>query len=105
MVGVAPPNLAAYDARMIIETSSDLHAWCREQAAAALAGLDPQAAAHAVDCVQSVIWRHGIGQGLRLGDDWGWILELYGLEQFREIVQAAAESAAADRSRRRRRGY
>lgn len=97
--------MAAYDAGMIIKTAADLHAWCREQAAAAVSGLDAAAADHAMHCVQSVIWRHAIGQGLRLGDDWGWVLSMYGDAQFREIVQAAAESAAADRSRRRRRGY
>jgi hypothetical protein len=90
---------------MIIETSAQLHDWVCRNAAGQAAGLDAAAAAHAMECVQSVIWRHAIGQGLRLGHDWGWILEMYGPEQFREIVEAAAESAAADRSRRRRRGY
>jgi hypothetical protein len=90
---------------MIIETSAQLHDWCLRQAAGELSGLDAAAAEHAVQCISSVIWRHAIGQGLRLGDDWGWVLELYGPEQFREIIEAAAESAAADRSRRRRRGY
>jgi hypothetical protein len=90
---------------MIIETSAQLREWIGRNAADQAAGLDPAAAAHAMDCVQSVIWRHARGQGLRLGDDWGWVLEMYGPGQFREIVAAAAESAAADRKRRRRRGY
>jgi hypothetical protein len=90
---------------MIIETSRELHAWAAEKAQPHTAGLDAAAAAHAVECVASVVWRHGIGQGLRLGHDWGWILDLYGPDEFAAIVQAAAESAAADRSRRRRRGY
>lgn len=104
-VGVAHRLLAAYDPGMIIETARDLHAWCLESAAAALSGLDPADAEHAAQCIESVVWRHAIGQGLRLGDDWGWVLSMYGDAQFREIVQAAAESAAADRSRRRRWGY
>jgi len=90
---------------MIIETARDLRAWCIEQAAAAVAGLDAAAADHAIQCIQSVVWRNAIGQGLRLGDDWGWVLSMYGPDQFREIVEAAAESAAADRSRRDRRGF
>lgn len=90
---------------MIIETSAQLYDWCAWQSADQTSGLDPSAADHAVQCISSVIWRHAMGQGLRLGDDWGWVLEVYGPDQFREIVEAAAESAAADRKRRRRRGY
>lgn len=90
---------------MIIETSTQLDDWCARQSADQLSGLDPAAADHAVQCISSVVWRHAIGQGLRLGDDWSWVLEMYGPDQFREIVEAAAESAAADRKRRRRRGY
>ena len=92
-------------AGMIIETAADLHAWCLESAAAALAEIQPAAAAHAAQCIESAVWRHAIGQGLRLGDDWGWVLSMYGDAQFREIVQAAAESATADRRRRGRRGF
>jgi hypothetical protein len=90
---------------MIVENVGQLNHWCRTQAAGELAQLDAAAADHAVACIASVVWRNGIGQGLRLGDDWAWILEMYGLDQFREIIQAAAESAAADRKRRRRRGF
>ena len=90
---------------MKIETSTQLHDWCRRQATPQLAGLEAAAADHAVECISSVIWRHAHGQGLGLGDDWAWVLELYGPAQFREIIEAAKESAAADRSRRRRRGY
>lgn len=91
-----------YDPDMIIETALQLDRWCREQAADQLGQLDGPAGEHAAMCIASVIWRHAHGQGLRLGDDWGWVLEMYGPDQFREIVQAAAESAAADRRRRRR---
>lgn len=90
---------------MIIETARDLRAWCIEKAAPAVAGMDAAAADHAVQCIQSVVWRHAIGQGLRLGDNWGLILDMYGPEELSGIVQAAGESAAADRSRRRRRGF
>lgn len=90
---------------MVINTAAELNVWSREKAAAQLAELDASAATHAVECIASVVWRNAIGQGLRLGDDWGWILDLYGPDEVAAIVQAAAESAAADRSRRRRRGY
>ena len=90
---------------MIINTADELNAWCREKAAPQLAELDAAAAAHAVECIASVVWRNAIGQGLRLGEDWGWILDLYGPDELGEIVAAAADSAAADRSSRRRRGY
>jgi len=93
-------------AGMVIESARQLDDWCRSQAASQLDGADEAAKNHAVQCMVSVIWRHAHGQGLRLGDDWGWVLEMYGPDQFREIVEAAAESAAADRRRRRkRRGY
>lgn len=88
---------------MIIESARQLDDWCRDKAAAQLDGLDEAATDHAAQCIASVVWRHAIGQGLRLGDDWGWVLSMYGDAQFREIVQAAAQSAAADRNRRRRR--
>lgn len=97
--------MVGYDFSMIIDTSAQLREWIGRNAAGQAAGLDAAAAAHAMECVQSVIWRHAIGQGLRLGDDWGWILEMYGPDQFREIIEAAADSASADRKRRRRRGF
>ena len=90
---------------MIINTAAELNVWCREKAAAQLAELDAAAAAHAVECIASAVWRNAIGQGLRLGDDWSWVLGLYDAPAIHDIVQAAADSAAADRSRRRRRGY
>ena len=101
--GLALVATVGYDSAMIIETAAQLDHWCERQADGLLSALDPAAADHAVQCISSVIWRHAIGQGLRLGDDWAWILKMYGLDQFREIIDAAAESAAADRSRRRRR--
>lgn len=90
---------------MIIKTTRQLHDWVCLQASGQVGGLPPEDAEHATHCIRSVIWRHAVGQGLRLGDDWGWLLELYGPEQFRDIVSAAAESAAADRRSRQRRGY
>lgn len=90
---------------MIIENVGQLNQWCRAQAAGQLGKLDASAADHAVACIASVVWRHGIGQGLRLGDDWGWVLSMYGAAEILEITQAAADSAAADRKRRSRRGF
>lgn len=87
---------------MIIKTAAELNDWCRCQAAAQIRELDAVAADHAVQCVASVVWRNAIGQGLRLGDDWSWVLELYDAPAIDEIVQAAAGSAAADRRRRGR---
>ena len=90
---------------MIFNTTAEIYDWCCDNGAAAVAGLDPEAAEHALRCMVSVIWRHGRGQGLQLGDDWGIVVEMYSGEELAKIVQAAAESSAADRRRRRRRGY
>lgn len=100
MAGVAPASTREYDSPMIIKTAADLHDWCRSQAADQTRELDAAAAHHAVECIASVVWRHAIGQGLRLGDDWVWVLGLYDAAAIREIVEAAADSAAADRRRR-----
>jgi hypothetical protein len=92
---------------MIIETSRELDAWTREALAAsgAAAGLDDAAAAHAIQAISSVVWRHAHGQGLRLGDDWGWILDLYDAAAVREIVRASIDAQRETASRRRRRGF
>lgn len=92
---------------MIIKTARELDAWALEVVAAAGAadGLDEAAVAHAVQSVSSVAWRHAIGQGLRLGDDWGWVLAMYDAPRVREIVQASIEAQRETESRRRRRGY
>jgi hypothetical protein len=92
---------------MIIETARELDAWTREAltTSGAASGLDDAAVAHAVQAISSVVWRHAIGQGLRLGDDWGWVLDLYDAARLREIVQASIEAERETASRRRRRGY
>jgi hypothetical protein len=69
---------------MIIENLAKLCDWAT--AAAREFGVDPACA----EAAAGAIWRHAHGQGLRAGDDWGWILEQYGREQFREIAAAAA---------------
>jgi hypothetical protein len=84
---------------MTIKTLAKLCDWAAAQAAAA--GVDPSCA----EAAAGVIWRHAHGQGLRAGDDWGWILAQYGAEQFREIEAAAAAAARDDKDRRRRRGF
>ena len=90
---------------MVINTTAEIYDWCCANGGALVADLDEQAAEHALRCMVSVVWRHGRGQGLQLGDDWGIVFEMYTAEELRKIVAAAAESAAADRRRRRRRGY
>ena len=92
---------------MIIETARELDAWSRDALAesGAAAGLDSAAAANAVQAISSVVWRHAIGQGLRLGDDWGWVFAMYDSAAVREIVQVAGEAQRETESRRRRRGY
>lgn len=78
---------------MIIENLAKLTEWAAAQAAAsgALDGFDRRTAAAAVEALGGVIWRHGIGQGLRPGDDWSWLLELYGPDRIGEIIAAAGE--------------
>jgi hypothetical protein len=78
---------------MIIENLAKLCDWAT--AAAREFGVDPRCA----EAAAGVIWRHAHGQGLRAGDDWGWILAQYGAEQFREIEAAAAAAARPGRGR------
>jgi hypothetical protein len=78
---------------MIIENLAKLCDWAA--AAAREFGVDPSCA----EAAAGVIWRHAHGQGLRAGDDWGWILAQYGAEQFREIEAAAASAARPGRGR------
>ena len=70
-----------YDAGMIIENLAKLCDWV-------------EAAGCAPGCVEAaagVIWRHAHGQGLRAGDDWGWILAQYDAPRLREIEAASQE--------------
>lgn len=92
---------------MIIKTARELDAWSRERLGDCelAAGLDHEAAAHAVQAISSVVWRNAIGQGLRFGQDWGWLLETYDAAGIREIVQASIEAQAATARRRSRRGF
>ena len=85
---------------MVIENLAQLCNWVQEQAAELLADYDPQLATYAVEDIASVIHRNAHGQQLSWGDDWGWVLELYGPEQMREI---AVESAKIHGKRLRRR--
>ncbi len=83
---------------MNIETLAKLCDWAA--AAAIAAGLDPVFS----EPIAAVIWRHAHGQGLKAGDDWGWILEQYGPESLRAIAEAAqAAGLVDDRSGKRRR--
>jgi hypothetical protein len=93
--GVALSHAAGYDAYMKIENLARLCNWAA--GAAAAAGVDP---AYSEE-IAAVVWRHAHGQGLRAGDDWSLVLDMYGVEQLREIAAAAADARAADRSRRR----
>ena len=76
---------------MTINDARQLLEWCQAQAAHALDGLDDSQAHTAVEDVASVIWRHAHGQGLGVGDDWGWVLEMYDSKRISEIVQASVE--------------
>ncbi len=76
---------------MIINDARQLWDWCQAQAAGALHGLDDSQANTAVEDVCSVVWRHAHGQGLGVGDDWGWVLEMYDSKRIAEIVQASVE--------------
>ena len=93
MVGVALVAAVWYDAGMIIENLARLTDWAAAQAAAsgALDGLSRPQASAAVEALAGTVWRHAIGQGLRPGDDWGWVLEMYGPDRVAEIVAAATE--------------
>jgi hypothetical protein len=80
-----------YDAGMKIDTLAQLVNWAAAQAADIVQGLPPAQAGKAVEDIAGVIWRHAFGQGLRPGDDWGWILAQYDSQRLREIVAASAE--------------
>jgi hypothetical protein len=74
-------STVGYDAGMIIENLAKLCDWVEA------AGCEP-------DCVEAaagVIWRHAHGQGLRAGDDWGWILAQYDAPRLRELEAASRE--------------
>ena len=75
---------------MVVNNLAQLCKWVQEHGADVLAKYDSHVAIHAVEDIASVISRHAHGQQLSWGDDWGWVLEMYGPEQMREI---AAESA------------
>lgn len=80
-----------YDDGMKIDTLTQLVNWAAAQAADIVEGLPPAQAGKAVEDIAGVIWRHGFGQGLRPGDEWGWILAQYDSQRLREIVAASAE--------------
>ena len=88
---------------MVINRLSDLWEWSssRAQECGVLEGLDARAAAFAVECISSVIDRNATGQGLKWGDDWGWVLEMYGEPQLREIVAASTEASKRPKKRGR----
>ena len=76
---------------MVISNLAQLCNWVQEQAAGLLAEHDPRLAMHAVEDIASVIARNANGQQLSWGDDWGWVLEMYGPEEMREIVVESAK--------------
>ncbi len=85
---------------MVVRNLAHLCNWVQAQAAEVLAEYDPRLAMHAVEDIASVISRNAHGQQLSWGDDWGWVLEMYGTEQMREI---AIESAKIHGKRSRNR--
>jgi hypothetical protein len=76
---------------MVINNLAQLCNWVQDQAAEVLAEYDPRLATHAVEDIASVIARHARGQQVSWGDDWGWVLEMYGPAQMREIVSESAK--------------
>jgi len=79
-------STVGYDAGMRINNLRQLCDWAQDHAAASLAGLPAAQAATAVEDIAGVIWRHAFGQGLRPGDDWGWILDQYDAGRIAAIV-------------------
>ena len=69
---------------MVVNSLLDIVLHCDRQLASL--GIEPRPGL--AESAAGVIWRHARGQGLKLGDDWSWVIELYGPEQFREIVAA-----------------
>lgn len=72
---------------MKVESLRQLVEWADREAAAAGIDRTPKTAEH----IASVIWRHAHGQGLSVGDDWSWVLEMYGPDQMRKIDKASRE--------------
>ena len=75
---------------MIIKSAKTLADWA-EAAAGAMLPSDPDLRVSTVGAICSVVWRHARGQGLELGHDWGWVLELYTPQKLAEIVAEAAK--------------
>jgi hypothetical protein len=86
---------------MRIDSLPQLHDWVTDQTRGIVAGLPPAQAAEVVESAAGVIWRHAFGQGLRPGDDWGWILAQYDQSQLQAVAAAALEPPAAGPGRRR----
>jgi len=84
---------------MVIANLADLCRWVQDTPRDVLAGYEPDLASRAVEDIAGVIHRHAHGQQLSWGDDWGWVLELYGPDQIREI---ATESVKIHGKRSRR---
>ncbi len=76
---------------MIIHNLTELCQWVEQRAADVLADYDPRLAAYAVEDIASVIHRNAHGQQLSWGDDWGWVLEMYGTEQMKAIAIESAK--------------
>jgi hypothetical protein len=83
----------------IISSLPELFDWACSQAAPHTVGQPPAAAAAAAEDIAGVIWRHAMGQGLKPGDDWGWILDQYDSAAVAKIVAASIENAGNRRGR------
>lgn len=83
---------------MIVRNLVDVVNWADRQSGDEPWHSDPFLAGRIGEDIASVVVRNAFGQGLKYGDDWGWILEMYGPEECRKI---AKESILAARGRRR----
>lgn len=77
---------------MHVHSLKQLVDWVDESFAGVLSDFTHTDRARAGEDIAGVIWQHAFGQGLAIGDDWGWVLEMYtpdrALEIARESVRA-----------------
>jgi hypothetical protein len=79
---------------MHVHTLKQLVDWVDESFATTLEELTHAERARAGEDVAGVIWRHAFSQGMQLGDDWGWVLEMYTPDRVREIASESVRAAA-----------
>ena len=78
---------------MHVHNLKQLVDWVDESFAGVLSDLTHVERARAGEDIAAVIWRHAFGQGLAIGDDWSWVLELYTHDRVREIAGESVRAA------------